>query len=984
MNDRILLDLAGTAKATFTVAGIPVLTAASIPVVSVNGQTGAVVLDATDVGADVAGAAATVAGNLTTHEALTTTAHGGIVASTDPRLTDARTPTAHATTHQNGGTDEIATSTPAANAIPKANGSALLDSWISADSIAGTASLRKLGTGSTDACAGNDARLSDTRTPTDATVSLAKFANFSANSILGNNTGSPATPAYLTGAQVTAMLSAFVGDSGSGGTQGLVPAPAAGDGAAGKFLAATGLWTTVSTGSATWGMITGTLSSQTDLQTALNLKANTSSLAAIATSGSATDLSTGTLPAARMVALTGDVTNTVGTVATTITAASVTLAKMANLAANSIIGNNTGSPATPIALTVTQATAMLNAFVGDSGSGGTKGLVIAPATGDATKFLRGDATWQTVSSSAAWGSITGTLSAQTDLQSALNLKANLTANTFTATQTVDIGSGSNSVDVGGAPMIKLLGNTNNSTTNVYTWGASDCYLLSSYASSGNRATPSALTNGNAAITITGNGYLGVSNAFRALGTIKIVSDGNLINGSTGGGQVIFQQMGTDGSTVSEFKFARGVLCVGIGTNNSPGSTGLLQVGPSSSTTSANGIGFSQDSACNIYRNGSSILKSDASWIINGTGVASVPGLRMDGAWFTGGTATTTKPHVLIEGSGATSTGWSTLGTGLGINAINSFTGNLIDLQTNGVSIYKIKVGTVVAGAVTTIISDRVTAAFSVGLNGATNPAFQIDTSASNSVTGLQISSGAAGAGVTVSTIGNGSNEKLILSALGNSNVQLRSGGGNIALAPNASDRYTFGNTSFTLTPGAVSGGTVAGFVYTPGADTALTTTVGVPDVDFAIDRTKQWASGTVALQKFIRFRQPTMSFIGASTCTDAATFYIDGAPVAGTNATITNPWALFVNGATKITGALALTGTTFGAFSATPTTQQTGAGGTITNNVSPTGSTTNQYDDFTNGTVYATDYASLHNTIAQLCRIQKLMSDALRNYGFLT
>jgi hypothetical protein len=36
-------------------------------------------------------------------------------------------------------------------------------------------------------------------------------------------------------------------------------------------------------------------------------------------------------------------------------------------------------------------------MVGDSGSGGTKGLVPAPAAGDSTKYLRGDGTWQTVS-----------------------------------------------------------------------------------------------------------------------------------------------------------------------------------------------------------------------------------------------------------------------------------------------------------------------------------------------------------------------------------------------------------------------------------------------------------------------------------------------------------------------------------------------------------------------------------------------------------
>lgn len=48
-------------------------------------------------------------------------------------------------------------------------------------------------------------------------------------------------------------------------------------------------------GGGTWGSITGTLSDQTDLITALNLKANTADLAAVAFSGDYSDLS-GTLP----------------------------------------------------------------------------------------------------------------------------------------------------------------------------------------------------------------------------------------------------------------------------------------------------------------------------------------------------------------------------------------------------------------------------------------------------------------------------------------------------------------------------------------------------------------------------------------------------------------------------------------------------------------------------------------------------------------
>lgn len=75
----------------------------------------------------------------------------------------------------------------------------------------------------------------------------------------------------------------------------------------------------------------------------------------------------------------------------------VTNAKLAQIATARFKGRTTAGTGDVEDLTATQATALLNAFVGDSGSGGTKGLVPAPSTGDASKYLKGDGTWATVS-----------------------------------------------------------------------------------------------------------------------------------------------------------------------------------------------------------------------------------------------------------------------------------------------------------------------------------------------------------------------------------------------------------------------------------------------------------------------------------------------------------------------------------------------------------------------------------------------------------
>jgi hypothetical protein len=84
----------------------------------------------------------------------------------------------------------------------------------------------------------------------DDSIANAKLANMAAHTFKANNTGSSADPADITATQATAELNAMVGDSGSGGTKGLVPAPGAGDAAAGKFLKADGTYAVPATGGA--------------------------------------------------------------------------------------------------------------------------------------------------------------------------------------------------------------------------------------------------------------------------------------------------------------------------------------------------------------------------------------------------------------------------------------------------------------------------------------------------------------------------------------------------------------------------------------------------------------------------------------------------------------------------------------------------------------------------------------------------------------
>jgi hypothetical protein len=69
------------------------------------------------------------------------------------------------------------------------------------------------------------------------------------------------------------------------------------------------------------------------------------------------------------------------------------------------------------------------------------------------------------------------------------------------------------------------------------------------------------------------------------------------------------------------------------------------------------------------------------------------------------------------------------------------------------------------------------------------------------------------------------------------------------------------------------------------------------------------AAGTVGTQVANSFNTPTFASTNAITVTNAATVFINNQPTAGTNTTITDPWALYVNaGESRFNGSISLLG----------------------------------------------------------------------------
>jgi hypothetical protein len=270
------------------------------------------------------------------------------------------------------------------------------------------------------------------------------------NTIRGRLTAGTGNIEDLSVTQVTSMLNAMVGaTAGTGGTKGLVPAPAAGDQA--KYLRGDGTWGDGG-GGGSGAPVAGkyiAYAADTGLSDERVLAIESGVL-------TITDSGTGG----------GNITIGIAT-------SGIANGKLANMTAGTFKGRNTGTGA-PEDLSATQATALLNAMVGATGgSAGTKGLVPAPAAGEQTLYLRGDGTWAAPSGSGAPTTATYvTISTDATLTNERTLAAEASVLTLTdggagAAATIGVAAnGITNAKFRQGAALSVVGVTGNATANV--------------------------------------------------------------------------------------------------------------------------------------------------------------------------------------------------------------------------------------------------------------------------------------------------------------------------------------------------------------------------------------------------------------------------------------------------------------------------------------------------------------------------------------
>lgn len=127
-----------------------------------------------------------------------------------------------------------------------------------------------------------------------------------------------------------------------------------------------------------------------------------------------------------------------------------------------------------------------------------------------------------------------------------------------------------------------------------------------------------------------------------------------------------------------------------------------------------------------------------------------------------------------------------------------------------------------------------------------------------------------------------------------SNLTLNAPAGLISFATGGTGRVTFATNTVSFDNAGTATGAVTPFTVNIAAHSGQSS--GVEISNFKVNgASKTWAAGAITTQRWNYFTANTAAFASASTITNSYGLYVEAA-TAGTNATITNNWALGTNG----------------------------------------------------------------------------------------
>jgi hypothetical protein len=115
-------------------------------------------------------------------------------------------------------------------------------------------------------------------------------------------------------------------------------------------------------------------------------------------------------------------------------------------------------------------------------------------------------------------------------------------------------------------------------------------------------------------------------------------------------------------------------------------------------------------------------------------------------------------------------------------------------------------------------------------------------------------------------------------------------------SPGTNSYFSFSRNPTTAPPSGV----VKNFRVIDAADTARVASTEYINIHGNANVIRTWATGTLALQRDHLLSGGAIAFVGASTCTQAATLGIDTMPTAGTNCTLTDAYGILTAAAVHV------------------------------------------------------------------------------------